>query len=206
MLRRLQPQLKVTAVVIIGLVVVIFSDYRLYLAVFGLLVVLAVLGRVGPNRLAAGLKRVWALLLMSLLLPVVFSPWGKILFVVGPVRITEAGLHDGAIFTARILLLFFATALLAQTTPPAEVAKGLERLLSPLRVFGVKPGWLACSMALSWAYFPVFWQNVRQMVKSGGNRRGWFDRLVHLPGDIVADLYLLAAATAAAPSAESREK
>jgi hypothetical protein len=61
-------------------------------------------------------------------------------------------------------------------------------------------------MALSWAYFPVFWQNVRQMVKSGGNRRGWFDRLVHLPGDIVADLYLLAAATAAAPSAESREK
>jgi heptaprenyl diphosphate synthase len=203
---RLRPQFKVAAVVVIGLLVVIFSDYRLYLAVFGLLVVLAVLGRVGPSRLAAGLKRVWALLLMSLLLPVIFSPWGHILFAVGPLRVTEAGLHEGAIFTARILLLFFATALLAQTTPPAEVAKGLERLLAPLRVFGVKPGWLARSMALSWAYFPVFWQNVRQMVKSGGNRRGWFDRLVHLPGDIVADLYLLAAATAAAPSAESREK
>jgi heptaprenyl diphosphate synthase len=205
-LRRLQPQFKVAAVVVIGLLVVIFSDYRLYLAVFGLLVVLAVLGRVRASRLAAGLKRVWALLLMSLLLPVIFSPWGRILFAVGPLRVTEAGLHEGVIFTARILLLFFATALLAQTTPPAEVAKGLERLLAPLRVFGVRPGWLARSMALSWAYFPVFWQNVRQMVRSGGNRHGWFDRVVHLPGDIVADLYLLAAATAAAPSAESREK
>jgi heptaprenyl diphosphate synthase len=203
---RLQPQFKVAAVVVIGLVVVIFSDYRLYLAVFGLLAMLAVLGRVRPSRLAAGLKRIWALLLMSLLLPVIFSPWGHILLAVGPLRVTSQGLHEGVIFTARILLLFFATALLAQTTPPVEVAKGLERLLAPLRAFGVRPGWLARSMALSWAYFPVFWQSVKQMVKSGGNRRGWFDRLVHLPGDIVADLYLLAAATAAAPSAESREK
>jgi len=205
-IHRLQPQFKVAAVVVIGLLVVIFSDYRLYLAVFGLLAVLAVLGRVGPDRLTAGLKRIWALLLMSFLLPVIFSPWGKVLFAVGPLRVTEAGLQEGVVFTARILLLFFATTLLAQTTPPVEVAMGLERLLAPLRAFGVRPGWLARSMALSWAYFPVFWQNVRQMVKSGGNRHGWFDRAVHLPGDIVADLYLLAAATAAASSAESPEK
>jgi energy-coupling factor transporter transmembrane protein EcfT len=197
---------KVAAVVVIGLVVVIFSDYRLYLAVFGLLVVLAAFGRVGPRRLATGLKRVWALLLMSFALPVIFSPWGRILLSVGPVRVTEAGLHDGAIFTARILLLLFATAVLAQTTTPNEVAVGLEKLLAPLRVFGIRPGWLARSMALSWYYFPVFWQNARQMVRSGGNRRGWLDRVVHLPGDIVADLYLLAAATAAAPAAESPER
>jgi heptaprenyl diphosphate synthase len=199
---RMRPELKVAAVVVIGLVVVIFSGYWLYLSVFGVLVVLAALGRVGPIRLAAGLKRVWALLLMSFLLPLIFSAWGHILFSVGPLRVTSQGLHDGAIFTVRILLLFFATTLLAQTTPPAEVAKGLERLLTPLRVFGVRPGWLARSMALSWAYFPVFWENVRQMVKTGGNRRGWFDRAVHLPGDIVADLYQLAEST----SAESREK
>ena len=80
------------------------------------------------------------------------------------------------------------------------MAGGLERLLAPLRAFGVRPGWLAHSMALSWAYFPVFWQNVKQMVRSRGNRGGWLDRVVHLPGDIVADLYLLAEATAAVPS------
>ena len=61
-------------------------------------------------------------------------------------------------------------------------------------------------MALSWAYFPVFWQNVRQMVKSGGNRRGWLDRVVHLPGDIVADLYLLAATATEAPVSVSHKK
>jgi energy-coupling factor transport system permease protein len=188
----------VAAVVVIGLAVVIFSDYRFYLAVFGLLLLLAALGRVGPGSLVSRLRRVWALLVMSFLLPVIFSPWGRVLLTLGPLRVTVPGVHDGAIFTARILLLLLATALLAETTRPAAVARGLERLLVPLRFFGVRPGWLAHSLALSWAYFPAFWNSVRQMVKNGGNRRGWLDRLIHLPGDIVADLYLIAAATAAA--------
>ncbi len=205
-LSRLRPELKVAAVIVIGLAVVVFSDYRLYLAVFGLLVILAALGRVGPGRLVSRFTRVWALLLMSFVLPVVFSPWGRILLALGPLRVTVPGVHDGALFTARILLLLFATALLAETTPPAAVARGLERLLAPLRIFGVRPGWLARSLALSWAYFPGFWENVRQMVGQDRGRRSWLDRMVHLPGDIVADLYLLAAATAAAPSADPREK
>jgi heptaprenyl diphosphate synthase len=205
-LSRLRPEVKVAAVVVIGLVVVVFSGFRLYLAVFGLLVVLAALGRVEPSRLASGLKRVWVLLAMSLLLPVIFSPWGRIVVALGPLRVTDQGLHDGAIFAARILLLFFATALLAQTTLPADVASGLERLLAPLRIFRVRPGHLARSLALSWTYFPAFWRSVRQMVRHDRGRRGWLDRTVHLPGDIVADLYVLADTTAAAPSSELQEK
>jgi len=192
-IRRLRPEVKVGAVVVIGLLVIIFSDYRLYAAVFGLLALLAALGRVGLKHLFAGLRRVWALLLMSLVLPVVFSPWGHIFLAAGPLRITDQGLHDAVVFTARILLLFLATALLSQTTPPQEVATGLERLLGPLRVFRVRPARLARSMALAWAYFPAFWQSVRQMVGQERGRRGWFDRTIHLPGDIVADLYLMAA-------------
>ena len=191
-IRRLRPEVKVAAVVIIGLVVVIFSGYRLYVAVFGLLSLIAIVARARPSSLVVGLRRVWALLLMSFALPVVFSPWGRILLAFGPLRITDQGLHDGGIFAARMLLLFFATALLAWTTPPAEVATGLERLLAPLRVVGVRPGWLARSLALSWSYFPGFWENVRQMVGHDRGRRSWLDRMVHLPGDIVADLYLLA--------------
>jgi heptaprenyl diphosphate synthase len=199
--RRLRPELKLATVIVIGLIVVIFSGYRLYLGVFCLLSLVAAVARVGPVQLAGGLKRVWALLLMSLLLPVIFSPWGRILLAVGPLRITDSGLHDGTIFTARILLLFFATALLARTTPPAEVARGLERLLAPLQVFKVRPGWLARSLALSWAYFPVFWDSVRQMVRNGGTRGSRISRVVYLPGDIVADLYLLAASAEPPPSA-----
>jgi heptaprenyl diphosphate synthase len=194
---RLRPEVKIATVVGLGLLVVVLSDWRLYGAVFGLLVVLAVLGRVSVGRLLAGLKRIWVLLVAALVMPVIFSPWGRVLLQLGPVRVTDRGLHEGTIFAVRILLLFFATALLSQTTGPQELAGGLEKLLRPLRVFRIKPGRLARSLSLSWEYFPQFWQSVRRMVGASRGRKGWLDRTVHLPSDIVADLYLLADQTAA---------
>ncbi len=189
---RVRPEVKIGAVIVIGLAVVIVSDFRLYAGVFVLLAALAALGRVRLGRLAQGLRRVWMLLLVSFVMPVVFSPWGRARLAVGPLRVTDPGLHDGAVFAVRILLLFFATALLSQTTAPEDLVRGLERLLAPLRVFRVRPAQLARSLSLSWSYFPVFWQSIRQVVNHGRGRDGWFDRTVHLPGDIVADLYLLA--------------
>jgi energy-coupling factor transport system permease protein len=192
LIRRLRPEVKIAAVVVIGVAVVIFSNYALYAAVLLLLAVVTALARVRLGRLLAGLKRIWALLLGALVMPVVFSPWGRVLVGIGPVRVTDQGLHEGTVFAARILLLFFATALLAQTTAPHEVAGGLEKLLAPLRVFRVKPGRLARSLSLSWFYFPQLWQSVRRMVGESRGRKGWLDRTIHLPGDIVADLYFTA--------------
>ena len=192
LIRRLRPEVKIAAVVVLGLAVVMFSSYALYAAVLLLLVVITALARVRLSRLLVGLKRIWALLVGALVMPVVFSPWGRVLVGIGPVRVTDQGLHEGAVFAARILLLFFATALLAQTTAPHEVAGGLEKLLAPLRVFRVKPGRLARSLSLSWSYFPQLWQSVRRMVGESRGRKGWLDRTIHLPGDVVADLYFTA--------------
>jgi heptaprenyl diphosphate synthase len=200
---RLRPELKITGVVILGLAVVVSSELRLYASVFGLLVILAALGRVSVGRLIAGVKWVLLLPLAALVMPVVFSPWGRILLELGPLRVTSQGLHEGAVFAARILLLFLATALLAQTTTPNEVATGLERLLRPLRAFRADPGRLARSLSLSWSYFPQFWQSVRSMVGANRGRKDWLDRTVHLPGDIVADMFRLAETGAA--SAQGRE-
>lgn len=201
--RRLRPELKIAGVVAIGLAVVVFSDWRLYTAVLGLLVVFAALGRVNVGRLLAGLKWVWLLVLAALVMPVVFSPWGRVLLELGPLRATSQGLHEGAVFAARILLLFFATAVLAETTAPHELATGLEKLLRPLRIFRVEPGRLARSLSLSWSYFPQFQQSVRHMVGANRGRTGWLDRTVHLPGDVVADMFRLAEQRAA--SSQGRE-
>ena len=204
--RRVRPEVRIALVVVLGLAVVALSNYALYAAVFLLLAVTAALARVQLSRLLAGLGRIWLLPVAALVMPVVFSPWGRVVFGIGPVRVTDQGLHDGAVFTARILLLFFATALLAQTTAPPEMAAGLERLLAPLRVFRIRPDRLARSLSLSWSYFPQFWQSIRPMVGDSRGRKSWLDRTIHLPGDIVADLYLLANRTAAAQGQSSKDK
>jgi len=192
LLVRLRPEVKIAAVVVIGLAVVLFSDWRLYGVILGLLVVFAILGQAGVGRLLAGLKRIWVLLAAALVMPILFSPWGRVVLQLGPMRVTNQGLHEGAVFFARLLLLFLATALLGQTTAPHEMASGLEKLLSPLRVFRIRPGQLARSLSLSWACFPQFWQSARRMAGASRGRKGWLDRTIHLPGDVVADMFRLA--------------
>lgn len=194
-LHRLGPISKIVAVAAIGLSVVLFSNYLLYLIVFVLLLILAALARVPATALARSIARVWAIFLLSFLMPVLFTPWGTVLFALGPLRVTGQGVGDGLVFTVRLLLLFFATTLLAATTTPHDLATGLGRLLAPLRVFGLKPDRLAQALGLSWSYFPEFWTQARAMIGRGRGRKGWFDRVIHLPGDIVADLYLLAERT-----------
>jgi len=189
---RLRPEVKIAAVVALGLAVVVLSDYALYAAVFLLLAVVAALARVRLSRLLAGLKRIWVLLVAALVMPPIFSPWGRVSLELGPLRVTSQGLQEGAVFASRILLLFLATAVLAETTAPPELATGLEKLLRPLRVFRVEPGRLARSLSLSWSYLPQFQQSVRRMVGADRGRKGWLDRTVHLPGDIVADMFRLA--------------
>ena len=197
-LARVRPEFKVAAVVAIALPVVIFGWPSLYAGVFLLLVLFGVIGRVRPAALLGGLRRAWSLILLAFLVPALTSGWGRIVVQLGPLRITETGLGEGGLFAARLLILLFATRLLALTSTPADVAAGLARLLSPLRRFGFDPDAIGQALGLSWAFFPVLWRGALESVRSNRARRGWFGRVISLPGDIVADLYRQAEALAAA--------
>jgi heptaprenyl diphosphate synthase len=199
LLGRVAPEWKVGAVVLFALVVVISGTYAVFAGAAMVLAVLWLAGRAGVKPLVTALGRFAPIGLVSLLLPVLFTPWGRLLIALGPVRVTDQGLYDGLRFALRLALLFGATALLAAVSAPREIAGGLARLLSPLRVVGMKPDRLARVFGLSWSFFPVFWEKARASVGRGAGRHGLLDRFLHLPGDVVADLYVLAEQAAADP-------
>ena len=188
-LARVRPELKVAAVVLVALPVVIFNRAEIYAGTLALILFLAVIGCVRLVGLLAGLRRTWSLVALAFAVPALSNGWGRILIQLGPVRVTDAGLSAGGLFAARLAVLLFATRLLALTTDPADVALGLARLLSPLRLLGLNPGAIGEALSLSWAYFPVLWRRALESVRARRDRQGWFNRVVNLPGDIVADLY-----------------
>lgn len=188
---RVTPEAKLAATSALSLVVVVFSDWRLYAGVFGLLVFSAALARVSAARVARRLRLFWPLPAAALLLPLVFSNWGRVWLELGPVRVTDQGLGQGSLFAARLLLLFLATSILSETTKPHQLARGLQRLLRPLRIFGLNFEGLARSLTLSWTYFPQLWENVKQMARAPSQHQGWVSRVLNLPGETVAGLFLL---------------
>jgi len=187
---RLGPEVKLVAVVLLALAVVILRSVVLYAAVLAALGFITILARVRFSALFYNLRRLATFIAFTFFLPLVFTPAGEVLFRFGPLVFTVQGLTTGGILTLRIVVLFFATSLLALTTSPEQVASGLERLLAPLKLVGVSSRPLARVLALSWSFFPVLWQRAQQMVRNGtGRKRGWATVVSFLP-DLVTELYL----------------
>lgn len=189
---RARPEYKVAAAALLALVLVIFNRAAVYAAVFVLLAALTAVGRVRPAALLSGLGRAWPLLVAAFALPVLFSPWGRILLQLGPLRITEPGLREGGLFAARLLLLLLTTRLLALVTAPADLARGITRLLSPLRRAGANPDAIGQALGLAWAHFPAMLGRALESIRRRGRGRSRLERLVNLPGGVVADLYIAA--------------
>ncbi|MGA7952185.1 MAG: energy-coupling factor transporter transmembrane component T [Gloeobacterales cyanobacterium] len=84
----------------------------------------------------------------------------------GFLSITRYSLEFGLQVTASLLLLFVGTNLLLTTTAPEELALGVERLLSPLKRWGVDVDEVVLTLALALRFFPLVVEEVQNLVRS----------------------------------------
>jgi cobalt/nickel transport system permease protein len=130
---RLEPHTKLVAVLAFALVVVLTPVHAGWapLAYAGFLVLLlavAAVARVRPGRLLRGLAVEVPFVFFALLLPVVSR--GPRTDVLG-VPLSESGLAAGGSILAKATLSVLAATLLAATTDPRALLRGLERLRLP---------------------------------------------------------------------------
>jgi energy-coupling factor transport system permease protein len=84
----------------------------------------------------------------------------------GVLTITRYSLEFGLQVTASLLLLFVGTNLLLTTTAPEELALGVERLLSPLKRWGLDVDEVVLTLALALRFFPLVVEEVQNLVRS----------------------------------------
>lgn len=96
------------------------------------------------------------------------SAWG--------ISISWFGVLDGLLYSARLVLLIIAAAILTLTTSPNDFADALERLLSPLKRFRLPVHELAFVMTLALRFVPTIAQEAlriqRAQISRGAPERG----------------------------------
>ncbi|MQA35525.1 cobalt ECF transporter T component CbiQ [Modestobacter roseus] len=130
---RLEPHTKLVAVLGFALVVVLTPVHAgwaplAYAAFLGLLLVVAAVAGVRPGRLLRGLVVEVPFVLFAVLLP--FVSRGPRTEVLG-LSLSENGLAAGGSILAKATLSVLAATLLAATTDPRALLRGLERLRMP---------------------------------------------------------------------------
>lgn len=124
-------------------------------AVLGAAVItLAVISGTNLPRLAAGLRGLWLLLLITGLFNAFGTP-GEPLFRLGALTLTDAGLARAALLLVRLALIVLIAQVLASTVSPTQLTAAIEALLAPLRRIGLPVGEFALMASIALRFVPT---------------------------------------------------
>ncbi|MDY6795325.1 MAG: energy-coupling factor transporter transmembrane component T [Actinomycetota bacterium] len=85
-----------------------------------------------PLQVLGALRTVFVLLLITALAQLFFSP-GRILWQLGPLNITNAGVQNAVFYSLRLAMAVILMCLLTMSTNSVELLLGLEGIMAPLR-------------------------------------------------------------------------
>jgi heptaprenyl diphosphate synthase len=190
-LHRLPAEIKISAVFVLALAVLFFSNFWLYLGLFFSLSALAAVSKTPFAFLVSKTRRYLSLLAVAFLLPVFFNSGANIIATIASFKITYEGLCTGALFASRILFLLIASCLLMRTTSPEELTHGLTRVLTPLRYLGISQQRVAIILSLAWTAIPHVWATTRGAILAANLKKAKNLRnLLPLLSSLIARLYL----------------
>lgn len=163
---KLDPRSKLIFVFAFILVVFLANNTLTYglLFVFTLLVILV--SRIRMYFLINGLKPVIILLVFTLLIHLLFTREGDVIFDLGFLKIYEGGLRQGIFISVRFIVLIFITSILTLTTSPISITDGIEVLLNPLKKWKVPVHELALMMSIALRFIPTLMDETDKIMKA----------------------------------------
>ena len=191
LLHRLPAEIKISAVFVLALAVLFFSNFWFYLGLLFPLIFLAALSKTSFSFFVSKTKRYLSLLAVAFLLPVFFNSGATTVATIASFKISYEGLCTGSLFASRILFLLIASCLLMRTTSPEELTRGLARLLLPLRYLGISQKRVATILSLAWTAIPHVWETTRGAILAANLKKAKNLRnLLPLLSNLIARLYL----------------
>jgi len=164
---RLDPRAKLGSALLLMAGVLVSGDFRFYMVFGAFLGMAIVVSRVPPGFVLRNLRPFIWLLLLTFFLHAFFTQ-GRPLppFPLLGISATMEGVEKGAFFSCRLAALVLLAALLTVTTAPIEMSDGLERILRPLRRFGIPAHELAMMMVISLRFIPTLLEEAEGLRKA----------------------------------------
>ncbi|OGS42524.1 MAG: hypothetical protein A3K67_07565 [Euryarchaeota archaeon RBG_16_62_10] len=168
-LHRMDPRVKIAAVVLLSLLALIVGNLVNLLALLAFVLLLLVLGRATLSKTAFALKFVLRIMVMIVVLWPIFDPSGTpVLAELGPVKVTEPAIWKGVATAVRVCCLATVWYILMFTTSQRDLVRALVKL--GLRFdFGL-------ALAISLRFIPTFGATVESITDAQRARGLELDR------------------------------
>lgn len=161
----LDPRTKIICVLLFITTIFLAESYAAYavLAFFAGMVNIA--ANIPFRFIIKSIRPLWIIILLTLGIHLFTTP-GLIIYNLGPLIITQEGLRQGLMMSARLILLIIVSSLLTFTTSPIALTDGLERLLNPFRKLGLPAHELAMMMTIALRFIPTLLEETDRIMKA----------------------------------------
>lgn len=165
-IHKLDPRVKILLSIIYIVILFIVSNFIGYAFIAAFTLVVILLARIPVKYLFKGLKPVIWIIAFTAVINAFFTKDGNVLFVAGPITITDKGLYMSAFMIIRLLFLIIGTSILTLTTSPIALTDGIERLLSPFKKIGLPAHELAMMMTIALRFIPTLLDETDKIMKA----------------------------------------
>ena len=174
-IHELDPRIKIINTIIAIISLFLISNF-IGFGIFFLLVFFIInISGVGFKRVLKGLKPIFFLIMITLLLHVFLTKGGEVLWQWRFISIEAEGLYRGLFMVSRILLLIMYTTLLTLTTSPLLLTDGIEYILSPFKRIGVPAAELSMMMTIALRFIPTLLEEANKIMKAQKARGADFE-------------------------------
>lgn len=167
-IHRLDPRSKILLLLL--LIVFLFLTKNVWSLLFSALFILIVMAvtRVPVKLYLKNMKAILPILIFTAIINMFYATTGTVLASFWIIKITTGGLYKAFYMGLRIVLLILVSSVLTYTTTPNDLTDGIERLLSPLKIFGLKNAvhTLAMMMTIALRFIPTLVEETEKIMNA----------------------------------------
>ena len=172
-LHKCSPEIKISFVLIITAVTVLFENLILYGLLATTILILIPTAKLQYNTTFHVLRKLWVIILSAFILPLYFNPGSRVFIKTELISIHQEAMITGCIFSARIIILALLSSIVAQTTHTKAFTNGIRTFIKPLDRMGANSSYIAQTISSSLTALPEVWHEIRSVIASllkGKNR------------------------------------
>lgn len=173
-LHRLDPRTKILCTLIFIVGIFFANTWPAYGLVAAFVVFTTLISKLPPRLIWKAIKPLWIIIVFTMGIHVFTTP-GNVLWEWGWLHVTQEGLRQGGMMTARLVFLISFASLLTYTTSPIVLTDGIESLLNPFRGIGVPAHELAMMMTIAMRFIPTLLQETERIMKAQKARGADFE-------------------------------
>ncbi len=164
-IHRLDPRIKL--VLLLSFIVFIFITGNYFSLSFIFIFVLSVvmMSGVAFKMYLKSLKAIVYIVLFTSVINLLYGK-GEPIAQLGVLKVTVSGINNAVFVFIRIVSLILISSVLTYTTSPTQLTDGMERLMSPLKVFKIQVHEIAMMMTIALRFIPTLLDETEKIMNA----------------------------------------